>query len=117
MNGQPTKKQKDFQDWARNDQGCIVSGEEADTIHHIKGARMKLKGVKNAGEWYFLSLSYWEHQDGENPAAIHVNRKEFERVNKRTEKEFWVEMVGEYEHDFGHKPMSEEEYQIIVERA
>ena len=117
MNGKPSKKQKDFHDWCRFDYGCVVSGMNCDSIHHIKGAKMRLKGCKGAGEWYILPISYWHHQDGDNKSAIHVNRKEFEFKTKKTEKEWWIELIGDYEDEFDCKPMSEEEYQIIVDRA
>ena len=117
MNGNPTAAQKRFHEWARNSHWCIVGLGYVDSIHHIKGSKMKLKGVRKAGEWFILPLSYWWHQDGNNPAALHVNRKEFERVTGRTEKEHWTRLINIYSCDFGHKPMSEEEYQIILDRA
>jgi hypothetical protein len=117
MNNKPSKKQQDFQDWARCEYGCVVSGMNCDAIHHIKGARMKLKGVKGAGEWFILPLSYWWHQDGDNKRAVHVNRKEFAFYTKKNEKEWWIELIKDYQEEFGEKPMTEEEYQIILDRA
>ena len=116
MNGKPTAEQKRFHDWCR-DFGCIVSGDMCDSIHHIKGAKMKLKGVKGAGEWYILPLSYRWHQDERNIAAIHVNRKKFVGYTGLTEKEFWIDLIKLFEDSMGKKPMSEAEYQIIVNRA
>ena len=116
MNGKPTEKQKKFHAWAR-EHGCIVSSMNCDAIHHIKGAKMKLKGVDNAGEWFILPLSYWWHQDGSNDAAIHVNKKRFTLSQVQSEKGFWIELIRAYENEFGVKPMSEEEYQIIAERG
>lgn len=118
MNGKPTAAQKRFHRWAVHQWGCVVSGLNAECLHHIKGARMKLKGVKGfAGEWYILPLTYYWHQDGENPNAIHPNRKAFEGLTGFTEKELWIGLIDGYETEFDKKPMSEEEYQIIVERA
>lgn len=118
MNGKPNKKQSDFHEWCRENIGCVVSGADGDSIHHIKGAKMKLKGVQGfAGEWYVLSLSYWCHQDGKNPAALHVNRKEFEKRYYRTEKELWLEIMSEYKLEYGCYPMTDEEYQIIKDRG
>lgn len=116
MNGNPTAEQKRFHDWCR-EYGCIVSGNRADSIHHIKGSKMKLKGCVKPGEWYVLPISYWWHQDGNNKAAVHVNRKEFTLKSGKTEKEWWVELIANYEESEMRKPMSEEEYQIILERA
>jgi len=116
MNSNPTKKQRDFHQWCRN-YGCIASGFlNADSIHHIRGAKMKLKGVKNAGEWYVLPLSYWWHQDGDNRCAIHVNKNSFELATC-SQKTHWLMLIADYEVQFGCKPMSENEYQIIVDRA
>ena len=118
MNGKPNKKQKDWHNWCRDSHRCVVGLGATDSIHHIKGARMRLKGVKGfAGEWYVIPLSYWWHQDEKNQAAVHTNKREFERATGMTEKEHWVRLVGIYEMDYGEKPMTEEEYQIIVDRA
>jgi hypothetical protein len=87
------------------------------SLHHIKGSKMKLKGVDNAGEWYVLPVDYYWHQDGKNPNAIHTNRKAFEKFWEMSEKDFWIELINDYEQDYGYKPMSDEEYQIIVDRA
>lgn len=117
MNGKPNKKQQDFHDWARS-LGCFVQkGYEPVAIHHIKGSKMKLKGVKGAGEWYVLPVSYFWHQSGENDAAIHINRKRFESFWEMSEKDFWICLIDDYESQFNRKPMTEEEYQIIVDRA
>ena len=117
MNGTPTAKQRSFQSWCRDEYGCVVSGLNADSIHHIKGSKMPLKGCNKPGEWYVLPISYWWHQDGDNKAAIHVNRKEFALKTNKTEKEWWVKLIADYEEFTGKKPMSEEEYKIILESA
>jgi len=111
MNGKPTAAQKRFHDWCR-DFGCVVC--LCDTaIHHINGSRMKLKGCKNPGEWYILPLCYRHHQ-GED--GIHTDKKKFtERY--RPQKEIWKDLIHEYKNEHGTFPMSEEEYQIIMERA
>jgi len=113
MNGKPTAAQKRFHDWCRSG-GCIVSGNECDSIHHIKGARMKLKGCVKPGEWYVLPLSFDFHQ-GEY--GVHTNKREFEKQTEGTEKEHWINLIQLYTVEFREKPMSEEEYQIIVSRA
>ena len=118
MNGSPTKAQKDWHQW-QIDQGCIVQGGMSDgrvSVHHIGGSKMKLKGVNKPGEWYTLCLAYWWHQDGRNPAARHINKKRFER-EAGFEKELFIKSVESYEEQFGHKPMSEEDYQAIKDRA
>jgi len=119
MNGNPSKKQKNWHNWLRS-RGCSIQGDFNDgrlSIHHIKGSKMKLKGVKNAGEWYCICLSYWWHQDGNNPEARHINKKAFEAGTGKTEKLHWIWAVELYESFHGCKPMSEEEYQIIKDRA
>jgi len=117
MNGQPTAEQKRFHQWCR-DSGCYLTpGHPNVAIHHIRGARMKLKGVKNPGEWYVIPLCYLWHQDTSNPEARHVNKKRFVDYWCETEKEMWIGLISSYEKEQGHKPMSEEEYQIIVDRA
>ena len=119
MNGNPTKAQQDWQKWLR-DQGCAVQGALNDgrlSIHHIGGSKMKLKGVKKPGEWYCICLSYYWHQDGNNPEARHVNKKGFERGSGKTEKLHWLAAVGLYKAMFGNYPMTDEEYEIIKERA
>ena len=117
MNGNPTAAQKRFHDWCRA-LGCYVQrGCEPVSIHHIKGAKMKLKGCKGAGEWYVLPLSYHWHQDGSNDSAIHVNRKKFEEFWEQTEKDIWQDLIFDYEYQFGQKPMSESDYKIIKDRA
>jgi len=115
MNGNPTAEQKRFHEWAR-DYGCIIDNSENPAIHHIKGSKMKLKGVDKAGEWYVIPLSYHWHQDGSHSAALHVNKNEFERVTV-TEKTHWILLMSDYYLEHGCFPMSDEEYQIIVERA
>jgi hypothetical protein len=77
---------------------------------------MRLKGCKKAGEWYVIPLSYFWHQDGNNKSALHVNKSNFiEAV--ATEKSLWCLLMSEYYVEHGEFPMSEEEYQIIVDRA
>ncbi len=116
MNGSPTKKQRDFHDWCR-DFGCIINYENNPAIHHIKGSKMKLKGCNNPGEWYILPLSYWWHQSGLNNNAVHNNKTLFEFKTGKTQKIHWIELMAHYEAEHGEKPMSEDEYQIIIERA
>jgi len=115
MNSQSSAEQKRFQKWCRG-YGCVISGDRA-AIHHIGGAKMKLKGCKNPGEDYVIPLSYWWHQDGNNPAARHVNKKEFEKQVGSTEKELWINLIAIYEGCNGKKPLPEHEYEIIKERA
>lgn len=111
MNGQPTAAQKRWHNWVR-EQDCNICFTWC-AIHHIKGARAKLKGVKGFGEWYILNLCHKHHQ---GDVGIHTNKKAFER-KWGTQKSLWTELIEEYEQQCGQKPMSEEEYQIIVERA
>lgn len=116
MNGNPTAEQKRLHDWCRN-RNCVVGFGQCDSIHHIKGSKMKLKGVKNAGDWYVLPISYWWHQDGNNKNAIHINKSNFVKVNGKNEKDFWLGLMSDYYFCFGKYPMSKQEYQIIVDRA
>ena len=116
MNGNPTAEQKRFHDWCR-DYGCIVDNSPFPTLHHIKGGKMKLKGVKKPGEWYVLPVCYWWHQAGDNKAAIHINRAEFVRETASTEKEFWIDLMAEYKREFDRYPMANDEYEIIKARA
>ena len=117
MNGKATAEQKRFQNWCRS-LGCITGNDHGSiAFHHIKGARMNLKGVKNAGEWYVLPVCYYWHQDLSNDSAIHTNRKKFAQFWEATEKEFWLCLMEDYKNVFGKYPMSENEYQIIKERA
>ena len=111
MNGNPTAEQKRFHEWSREYACCICFCAPA--IHHIKGSRMKLKGCKNPGEWFVLPLCHKHHQGSE---GIHTNKKKFIEKNQ-SEKTLWTWMIHDYELGHGQKPMSEEEYQIIVERA
>ena len=118
MNGKPTRKQKKFHEWAR-EQGCITDcGRGPVAIHHIKGARMRLKGVDDyAGEWFILPVSYGWHQDGSNKAAIHTSRKEFVKFWELTEKDLWLILMARHKEQFGFYPMTDEEYQIIKDRG
>lgn len=116
MNGNPTAEQKRFHKWCRA-QPCVVGGSQCESLHHIKGGKMKLKGVHNAGEWYVLPISYYWHQDGSNKNAIHVNRSNFVRALCMTEKDYWLGLMEDYCNIFDEYPMSEEEYQIIKDRA
>jgi hypothetical protein len=116
MNGNPTTKQNKFHEWCRN-RVCVINGTPNPALHHIKGGKMKLKGVVKAGEWYVLPVSYWWHQDGNNPNAIHVNRSNFVKTLNMTEKDYWLELMIDYHHEFGNFPMSQEEYIIIKDRA
>jgi len=118
MNGSPNKRQKHWHTWLRS-YGCscqdqMSSGDNA--IHHIAGAKAKLKGVKKFGEWYVICLSYWCHQDGRNSAARHVNKHQFE-MEYGKEKDLFIERVQLYKSIHGYLPMDKEEYQIIVDRA
>lgn len=115
MNGNPNKKQKDWHDWLR-EFGCQLTGYEHPTIQHIKGARMRLKGVDGfAGEWYCYGLCFEYHLGGRYDSLAR-SKKEFKRT-WGSEKDIWIKAVERYENQFGYKPMSEEEYQIILERA
>jgi len=116
MNGKPTAAQKRFHQWCR-DRGCMLTIIPNPDLHHIGGAKMKLKGCDKAGDWFVIPItSMWHNYYGERN-AIHANRKGFNQSWNTTEKELWIELIGEYEEEHGNKPMSEEEYQIIVERA
>lgn len=115
MNGNPTAAQRRFHEWCRNS-GCVVTHFDNPEIHHIKGSKMRLKGCKKAGEWYVIPLSYLWHQDGKNSASIHINKKAFEEATC-SEKTHWQALISRYFLEYGKKPMSEEEYQIIVDRA
>lgn len=115
MNGKPSSMQKRFHEWCR-ERGCIITTYMNPSIHHIKGAKMRLKGVKGyAGEWYVLPLCFDYHQG--KSYAIHRDKKAFEEISEGTEKEHWINLMAIHEDHFGFKPMSEEEYQIILERA
>lgn len=116
MNGKPTVRQQWFHDWARR-YGCIVDKSEHPAIHHISGSKMKLKGVKSAGEWFIIPLSYYWHQDGTNPSAVHVNKYMFELENGLTQREMWVELMEGYKLEKGEYPMPDHEYQIIKDRG
>lgn len=113
MNGQPTASQKRFHAWCREFR-CMLSSECA-AIHHIGGAKMKLKGCAKPGEWFCIPLSWEWHQGAAN--AVHQNRKAFERDTGTTEKELWIKLISIYESSHGEKPMPEHEYNIIVARG
>lgn len=85
-------------------------------IHHIKGSKMKLKGCRNPGEWYIIPLCDYHHSPY-SKNSVHENKRFFEGVWGQ-QKKLWQIIVERYqdEHD-GEKPMSEEEYQIIKDRA
>lgn len=112
MNGNPTAAQKRFHEWCREN-GCIECFDKNPSIHHIKGSKMKLKGCVKPGEWFVIPLCYKHHQ---GPRGIHASKKAFEYLYG-TEKELWDDIIAIYEEEHGHKPMSEEEYQIILERG
>jgi len=114
MNGNPTAAQKRFHEWIR-DQGCPID-KLPPCIHHIKGARMNLKGVKKAGEWYVIGLCDGHHSPLSDGVSVHKNKREFES-RWATEKELWADLMSEYLDQFGVYPMPEEEYLIILERA
>jgi len=121
VNGTPNKLQKDWHQYLR-DRGCCVQDEMSYSplsIHHIIGAKAKLKGVKKFGEKYVICLSYWWHQDGRNGAARHINKKAFELETGKTEKEWFIDSMQKYKDEYGHihLVMTEEEYQIIKARA
>lgn len=115
MNGNPSKKQKDWHNWLR-EFGCQLTGQMHPTIQHIKGARMRLKGVKGfAGDWYCYGLCFELHL-GSSPNSLAVSKRQF-MSDFGSEKSIWDKAVKIYEDQFGFKPMSEEVYQIIKERA
>ena len=120
MNGNPTKRQSDFQDWARG-LGCITENDHGRiAIHHIKGAKKRLKGVYERGEygdWYIIPVCYYWHQDGKNESAIHTNRARFRRFWEMSEKDFWLKLMEIYKQQFGCYPMNYDEYQIIKDRG
>ena len=117
MNGNPTDSQKRFHQWCVEEVGCVVNKGDDASLHHIKGSKLKLKGCKKPGEWYVLPLSYWWHQDGNNKAARHINKKLFELESGATEKMHWIELMHLYAEINGCLPMVEEEYYIILNRA
>jgi len=117
MNGNPTKKQKDFHNWIVEQSQCMVSDETLPELHHIAGAKAKLKGVKGFGGWYCIGLSFWWHRSGENKFARHSNKKAFEIKVDATEKELWHMLMREYFDQYECYPMSEEEYEIMEARA
>lgn len=94
----------------------MITGDTP-SIHHIKGREMKLKGVKKPGHWYIIPICPYWHKWDANEAAIHTNRKAFERERGMTEKQFFEILVEEYELEHGRKPMSERDYQAIILRG
>lgn len=117
MNGNPTKAQKDFHQWCR-DRGCIIGGQSNPAIHHIKGSGMNLKGVDKPGEWFVIPVSFWWHDlNSGNPNAIHKNRAQFVKALSMTEKDWWITLMQEYKIEKGKYPMSDEAYEIFVDRA
>lgn len=115
INGQASAAQKRWHNWLR-DYGCQITQQPYPTIQHIKGARMRLKGVPGyAGEWYCYGLCHELHL-GNYPTSLAVSKRRF--INKYgTEKDIWIRAVARYEEQYDRKPMSEEAYQIILERA
>jgi hypothetical protein len=111
MNGNPTAAQKRFHEWCRGF-GCLICRSQP-AIHHIKGSKMKLKGCVKPGELYILPLC-WGHHQGEH--SIHSSKKNFEE-SYGTQKELWISLIGSYIAEYGNFPTSEEEYQIIRDRA
>ena len=107
MNGNPSKKQRDWHEWLR-DYRCITCCDYNPSIHHIKGSKMKLKGCVKPGEWYVIPLCYKHHQ---GPEGVHLSKKYYD------EKQLWTWAVAAYECEHDEKPMSEEEYQIILDRG
>ena len=116
MNGSPTAAQKRFHQWCR-DKGCILTIRSNPDLHHIKGSKMKLKGCVKPGEWYVIPIIYDWHNYYGKPNAIHRFKPGFEQFWQTTEKKLWIKLIKDYEEEHGKKPMSEHEYQIIVERA
>lgn len=119
MNSNRTVSEKEFHNWIVEKSLCAVSDEMYPEIHHIAGAKAKLKGVKNFGEKYCIGLSFYWHRDGSNKCARHVNKSAFVKKIGDSEKELWTRVVDEYFDQYGRYPakMTEEEYQIILERA
>jgi hypothetical protein len=115
MNGNPTAAQIEWHGWMI-DRGCMITSGLAQ-LHHIGGSRMKLKGVVKPGEWFCIPICPYWHKWDANKAAIHTNKKAFERENGTTEKELFIILVEEYELEFGRKPMSEIDYQTIISRG
>ena len=111
MLGNPSKAQKDWHEWLRNC-GCFICSDDA-AIHHIKGSKMKLKGFIKPGEWYVLPLCYNHHQGDE---GVHTNKRNFEKRHG-TEKEMFERAVETYEIENRAYPMSEEDFNAIMERA
>lgn len=107
MNGNPSKKQQEFHNYQRAC-GCIVCGDYNPAIHHIIGSKMKLKGCVKPGEWFVLPLCYAHHQ---GPDGVHAKKKNYDQ------KLLWKLAVRRYQNQFYSLPMSEEEYQIILERG
>jgi hypothetical protein len=111
-----TKDLDKFQTWCRQ-LGCIICKEEYPQLHHIQGAKRPLKGVERFGEKYVLPLCYWHHGDGCNEHARHSNKAAFVRYHCMTEKDMWIELMEIYKNEKGEYPFSEEEIEIIKERA
>jgi len=111
VNSNPTAKQKRWHQWLR-DSGCAICHNPT-AIHHIAGSKMKLKGVKKPGEWFCVPLCYNHHQGDD---GIHANKRAFEKKHG-TEKELFKCMVEIYGINHEDKPMSEADYQAIMDRA
>ena len=105
-----------FQDWSRR-AGCFICKEEHPQIHHIIGAKRKLKGVDNFGEKYVLPLCYWHHGDGCNEDARHPSKAAFVKYHCMTEKDMFLELMEIYKNEQGQYPFPEYEIEIIKERA
>ena len=115
MNGNPNSRQKDWHNWLR-DTGCAVTGASHPTIQHIKGARMRLKGVDGfAGEWYCYGLCF-EYHLGNRHDSLATSKRAFNST-WGSERNIWIKTIERYENQYGKKPMSEAEYKIIVDRA
>lgn len=111
MNGNPNKEQKDWHNWLR-DRGCFICFAYP-SIHHVKGSKLKLKGIIKPGEWFCLPLCYLHHQ---GRLGVHTDKRRF-RALFGTEKEIFSVLVDQYEVEMGEDLMDDKTYNAIMDRA
>lgn len=91
----PSKAEKDFQAWLK-EQPCCIGGVGVTEVHHCKGSTFKHNKVL-IGHWFCIPLSKDSHDQ------YHASTKRF-RLQWGLQSDLWLAQVKQYGEEGGQMP-------------
>lgn len=102
----PTSAQKDWWNWLGDRPCCACGSEAGNEIHHIKGAKYKLKvgGITTqVGNWMVLNLCYDCHRNPAINYCVDLHKKKFEQKFD-SQRNLLLKNYEQYSKETGQEP-------------